>query len=522
MPIQITNTNIAKIMYGNKEIEKGLLWKLKNIDPIQQEVFDVLPPVTVNGLSYSPDGTYLAVGHDGSPFITIYKRSGDTFTKLTNPATLPANFANGVAFSPDGTYLAVAHSTSPFITIYKRSGDTFTKLTDPATLPPSTGFGTAFSPDGTYLAVAHGNSPFITIYKRDGDTFTKLANPDILPTEAGFSVSFGLDDTYLAVGHLNTPRITIYKRSGDTFTKLPDPDILPTGFSGRDVVFSTDGTYLAVVHNTTPFVTIYKRSGDTFTKLPNPDILPTGISRAVVFSPGDNYLAVGHSNEPYLSIYRKEGDDFIFDNPDASQLPASDGYAVAYSPNKTNFAFGAINAPTLINYKVAQLKQTAFYSRPLLFDTYRLIGDIELEANTTSITFDNLPALTGNNYNELLLVYEIIGSSNGNLRVYQNSDFNNGNYHSVNVQYDGTSSFRAREVFPRFSFIDGGEIIAGEAVINNTDTFAFMSKTVRGTSLRIYNGNVASNGGIGPVLNRFSITGPMAAGSKFKLYEVIK
>jgi lipopolysaccharide export system protein LptC len=76
----------------------------------------------------------MAVAHFTSPFITIYKRSGDTFTKLANPATLPASTGNGVAFSSDDTYMAVAHSTSPFITIYKRSGDTFTKLADPATL----------------------------------------------------------------------------------------------------------------------------------------------------------------------------------------------------------------------------------------------------------------------------------------------------------------------------------------------------------------------------------------------------
>jgi hypothetical protein len=54
----------------------------------------------------------------GSPYITIYKRSGDTFTKLANPATLPTGTGYGCAFDPTGTYLAVAHSLSPYITIY--------------------------------------------------------------------------------------------------------------------------------------------------------------------------------------------------------------------------------------------------------------------------------------------------------------------------------------------------------------------------------------------------------------------
>jgi hypothetical protein len=105
------------------------------------------------------------VAHWSSPFVSIYKRSGDTFTKVSNPATLPAAAGYGTAFSPNSTYLSVAHEQSPFITIYKRSGDTFTKLDNPATLPTGQGNGTAFSANGTYLAVAHNGSPFITIYK---------------------------------------------------------------------------------------------------------------------------------------------------------------------------------------------------------------------------------------------------------------------------------------------------------------------------------------------------------------------
>ena len=79
----------------------------------------------------------------------------DAFTKLANPATLPAGNGYGVAFSPNSTYMAVAHATSPYITIYKRSSDTFTKLPNPADTLPGTGRSVAFSPDSTYLAVAH-------------------------------------------------------------------------------------------------------------------------------------------------------------------------------------------------------------------------------------------------------------------------------------------------------------------------------------------------------------------------------
>src|SRR5690606_37368314 len=67
---------------------------------------------------FDPTGTYLAVAHEGSPYITIYKCDGDTFTKADNPSTLPTGMGNNCAFDPTGTYLAVTHDNSPYITIY--------------------------------------------------------------------------------------------------------------------------------------------------------------------------------------------------------------------------------------------------------------------------------------------------------------------------------------------------------------------------------------------------------------------
>ena len=104
---------------------------------------------------------------DGSLFLQssypdLFARVGllsDGRVKLANPISPPSGAGNGCSFSPNGTYLAVAYASSPFITIYKRSGDTFTKLADPSTLPVGIAGDCAFSSDGTYLAVAHKTSP---------------------------------------------------------------------------------------------------------------------------------------------------------------------------------------------------------------------------------------------------------------------------------------------------------------------------------------------------------------------------
>ena len=148
-------------------------------------------------------GTWLAL--DGTEWDErIFKLGGigagiKAPTKLADPAQLPAGVGRGCSFSPDGAYLAVSHGTSPYITIYRRDGDTFTKLADPAQLPSNAGFSCAFSPDGIYLAVAHNTSPFVTIYRRDGDTFTKLADPAQLPAGVGRGCAFSPDGAYLEV-----------------------------------------------------------------------------------------------------------------------------------------------------------------------------------------------------------------------------------------------------------------------------------------------------------------------------------
>jgi hypothetical protein len=101
-------------------------------------------------------------------------------SKLPDPSTLPTSIGNGASFSPDGTYLAIVHNTSPYVTIYKRDGDTFTKLANPSTLPTSTALGASFSPDGAYLAIAHASSPYVIIYKNKPQAYKSTGNGDWL------------------------------------------------------------------------------------------------------------------------------------------------------------------------------------------------------------------------------------------------------------------------------------------------------------------------------------------------------
>ena len=326
---------------------------------------NVLPTGSGNGASFSPDGNYLAVAHNTSPFVTIYKREGDTFTKLANPDVLPTGNGWGTSFSPDGNYLSIAHQGSPFVTIYKRNGDSFTKLANPNVLPTGNGYGASFSPDGNYLAIAHSSSPFVTIYKRNGDSFTKLANPSRLPPNTGRGASFSLDGNYLAIGHLFSPYVTIYKRNGDSFTKLANPNGLPND-TGYGASFSSDGNYLAIAHAGPPYVTIYKREGDTFTKLSNPDVLPSGIGWGASFSPDGNYLAIAHAgslNNVTVTIYKRDGDTFTkLADPDV--LPTGYGLGASFSPDGNYLAIGHSSSPFVTIYKPGSATVTQIPNLP--------------------------------------------------------------------------------------------------------------------------------------------------------------
>lgn len=253
----------------------------------------------------SSNGLYAAFGVLSSDNdLQVYKNNGDSYVKLTDPASPWAAEPYGVAFSPDDIYLALAHYGAQFLSIYKRSGDIFAKLSQPDTPPAGIGYAISFSnTTSAYLAVTHAVSPFFTIYKRNGDIFTKLASPASLPTGEGRVIKFSPDDLYLAIGSVTSPYLTIYKRSGDTFTKLAGPSVIPSG-QVNDLVFTPDGKYLIVGYYNSPFITIYEIKNDVFTSVNILDLLPTSTVTSIGVSPNNDLLLVFNNGTPGTLAYK--------------------------------------------------------------------------------------------------------------------------------------------------------------------------------------------------------------------------
>lgn len=292
--------------------------------------------------AFSPDDNYLALGHSTTPFLTMYKRIEDDFTKIAFP--VPSTVVNGITFSPNGNLLVLAINGT-VSEVYNRTGDVFTKI---ATLTlPSQAFSVAFSSNGEYMCIGHNGGSFISIYKVLGDTFTKISDPNILPTGYVRSVSFSPDGQYLCVTHNNAPYATIYKKNGDSFIKVEISD--PPSSMGYGCSFSLNGNYLSISTSATPFICNYKINGDSFKRLPNPSDIPTGFSSSVAYSPDSRYMVVGTNTTPYICIYEVINEIFTRVSAPAD-LPVNTVNSVSFSNRYLSVA--EAQSPYIDIYKV--------------------------------------------------------------------------------------------------------------------------------------------------------------------------
>ena len=260
----------------------------------------------------SSDNKYFAIG--GGTTFRIYKRNGETYDLLNGIVLV--NTVTCVAFSPNGAYLAITLNTTPYVKFYKLNaeGTSYSELADVGTLPTGYGYSVGFDSTGMYCAVGHNVSPFVTIYKRADDTFNKLANPTILPSEQGSSISFATTSegyTYLAVGFPGSFKgINVYRRSvDDTFVYQETSNLTSTYSSTSDVSFSPDATYLTVGLGVSPWCIVLKRTDTTFTQIV---ALNSGDAVGCVkFSPDGNYLLCSnYTANQYARVYKKVGDSF--------------------------------------------------------------------------------------------------------------------------------------------------------------------------------------------------------------------
>lgn len=340
---------------------------------------------------WNPAGTILAVGSDDDTGETarrlfLYSRTGNTLTKITNPATMPTGIVYGVDWSLDGKYMAVAHATTPYITVYSVSGTTFTKVADPADLPDGTAMCCAFTPTGRGLFVGTGTSPYYHWYGFDGTTLTEYASQFSLGSIPGAQincVSFNpiLYEngtsvlTEMAIGLNGVSTSPELEQYASNYSAYANPKTGEASFGDgygftysygavHGIEWSKNGRFLALAHSTTPFVSVYAKAaytgvteytlGYALTAMTNPATLPTGTGDAVSWNPTSDMLAVGHDTTPFLTCYNVQGwaqpKLVVTDFP--TTAPPGASYGVSFHPTGLYLSTANASANYMANYEV--------------------------------------------------------------------------------------------------------------------------------------------------------------------------
>lgn len=284
--------------------------------------------------TFTADATqnYISITEDGGFDIL------SSFASLSNPSALPTGIGKAIAWSPDGMFLAVGHDsivgyTFTVTSAHANAGTTYTDslsntwtvltaisgsttlvCTGPGTPPTSgtltkTGLG---SGDTTIAFSAAVVLPirYLTIYERTGDTLAKCTDPLVLPPGVVNGLSWSPDGLKLTCVHATTPFITSYSRSSPSdvvFVKIPaNPNVLPGGI-GNGCAYNSAGDKLAVAHDAGDFLTIYSVAGSVFTKDPAPSALPAGNGKSVSWTGDCQYLTCGFVGSPYFYTYQTSG-----------------------------------------------------------------------------------------------------------------------------------------------------------------------------------------------------------------------
>ena len=157
--------------------------------------------------AFDPTGVYLAITLTVSPYLYIYKRNGTTFTKLPDVSGLPgSSFCVDISYN----YIAVGHEGALFFSIFKRNGDVFTQvLTNIPLAIMNTVYGINISNDEKFLYLVSPYSVLVNIYSIINELW--LPPPLEAIASGAYGISVSNDNKYLAVGTGNKPFIYTFK-----------------------------------------------------------------------------------------------------------------------------------------------------------------------------------------------------------------------------------------------------------------------------------------------------------------------
>jgi hypothetical protein len=276
-------------------------------------------PSTISLARLSPNGVY-AAGSDpsdtGADRFVVYKYDEDTATwgALADPIVMPAKGPNGMAWSPDSQYLAIGFDGTEKVIVYKLVSDVLTKIADPDILPPQIPYEVEWDSTGQRLALGQastGNPVIMYDFIAATDTLTNYRTTTTFGLGAvGSRIAFlpGIDSRYIAVG--TDENVFVVNCSNDpmTLAAFVQSTTEVDGIAG--VHWDRSSGYLVTVgqNNGPDFVRIYDFDysvigSESLTEIAPPITQPSVTPVDSDISSDGDYLAIAENGEATPLIY---------------------------------------------------------------------------------------------------------------------------------------------------------------------------------------------------------------------------
>lgn len=254
--------------------------------------------------AWSPDGTKLAIGSNGTHKINVYSfTTSQTFTHIAQ-ADLPFTFsttsyASELSWSPDSQYLCATFNDAPYAYIFNVTSTSVSPADNIGRFHPFVSTYSDWSPDGRYLALTYTRPPYIALFEFDGEKFKELSVPSTIPVYSRM-LKWSPDGNYLLVCHLQAPGVSLWAFNNNRLSRLtvsPDRPVV-TGQSDRCiwVDWAPDGQSFLTSWTYSPIVNIYSFDGSSAVRIPAPP----------------NFAPAPSTAPTPRVLYRPGGDAFVF------------------------------------------------------------------------------------------------------------------------------------------------------------------------------------------------------------------
>lgn len=303
----------------------------------------------LNSFEFSPDGELFVAGGAGPNPIEVYKVNSGDFLRLPTAVSEQVAFSS-IKFTPNGRFLILGSVTLPRLHIYRRDGETLTKLPiNYEGLTSSARGAIDVSPDGKLLIMSTSSSPFLEYYSIEGETFTKIDNStNLLPTStsAVTDIAFSKDGKYLTIT-AGFGRSFLYSIIGNTFTLISGGESIQDRVNNAAAI-SPNSKVWVVASNQAPFVSVFLINGQTVTKVTSPISgvsLPTQSVGGVTFSPGGQFLVVKYTASPHGYLFQVTDEGMLIFLADTSRNFNGGGGATKFSQSGEYLAIARGAAP---------------------------------------------------------------------------------------------------------------------------------------------------------------------------------